>query len=201
MAVLITLHDVETAVRLNAQLEKAGVRTSVVSPLDDLRGTIRRVKPEVIVVTGDLTDRLNESVVQEQLWSGVPTIGLMEPAAPGAEAAPPSDRLRGIGYVELHGKPIDAADLAAAVNRVLARQKLQRDTGLIGESEPLREVLVKIEQMAPVSSTVLIEGESGTGSAHRGRGLRGPQLRLDGLDVRHGGPPGGCGGRAGAGAG
>ena len=171
MAVLITLHDVECAVRLNAQLERDGVQTVVVSPLDDLRGTINRVKPEVLVITGDLTDRLNESVVQQELWRGVPAIGLMEAPQPGSESAPPSDRLRGIGYVELHSKPIDTADLAAAVTRVLARQKLQRETGLIGESEPLREVLVKIEQMAPVSSTVLIEGESGTGKELVARAL------------------------------
>ena len=37
-AVLITLHDVEPAVRLNAELEGAGVKTEIVSPLDDIRG-------------------------------------------------------------------------------------------------------------------------------------------------------------------
>jgi transcriptional regulator with GAF, ATPase, and Fis domain len=36
-------------------------------------------------------------------------------------------------------------------------------TGLIGQSQQFSEVLVKIEQMAPVTSTVMIEGESGTG--------------------------------------
>ena len=44
MTVIITLHDVEPAVRLNAELEREGVRTEVVSPLDDIRGAIRRVK-------------------------------------------------------------------------------------------------------------------------------------------------------------
>jgi DNA-binding NtrC family response regulator len=48
---------------------------------------------------------------------------------------------------------------------------LQRETGLIGESEALREVLVKIEQMAPVSSIVLVEGESGTGKELVARAL------------------------------
>jgi len=40
----------------------------------------------------------------------------------------------------------------------MERHALQEATGLIGESEPLREVMVKVEQMAPVSSTVLVEG-------------------------------------------
>jgi two-component system, NtrC family, response regulator len=53
--------------------------------------------------------------------------------------------------------------VAAGVRRLADRQSLARETGLYGESEAIREVLVKVEQMAPVSSTVLIEGESGTG--------------------------------------
>jgi DNA-binding NtrC family response regulator len=167
MAVIITLHDLEPAVRLNAELEREGVRTEVVSPLDDIRGTIRRVKPELLVITGDLSDRLNQSIVQEQLWAGVVAIGLTEPGDQ-AEAA---QRLRSIGYVELQPKPIDAPELAAAVKRTLERRRLQRETGLIGESDALREVLVKIEQMAPVSTTVLIEGESGTGKELVARAL------------------------------
>ena len=167
MAVIITLHDLEPAVRLNAELEREGVRTEVVSPLDDIRGTIRRVKPELLVITGDLSDRLNQSIVQEQLWAGVVAIGLTEPGDQ-AEAA---QRFRSIGYVELQPKPIDAPELAAAVKRTLERRRLQRETGLIGESDALREVLVKIEQMAPVSTTVLIEGESGTGKELVARAL------------------------------
>jgi DNA-binding NtrC family response regulator len=118
------------------------------------------------VVTGELTDRLMESVVKEQLWRGTPAIALTD-----TQDERQRDRLRSLGYVELHPKPIDPADVVAAVKRLLERRRLQRETGLIGESEPLREVLVKIEQMAPVSSTVLIEGESGTGKELVARAL------------------------------
>jgi DNA-binding NtrC family response regulator len=48
---------------------------------------------------------------------------------------------------------------------------LTQVTGLIGQSNAVREVLVKIEQMAPVSSTVMIEGESGTGKELVARGI------------------------------
>jgi DNA-binding NtrC family response regulator len=164
--VLITLHDIEPAVRLNAQLEKDGVRTEMVSPLDDVRGTLKRIKPEVIVVTGELTDPLTVSIVQEQLWGGAPAIGLAD-----VHDERQLEKLRALGYVELYVKPVDAVELVAAVKRMLERHKLQRETGLIGESEGLREVLVKIEQMAPVSSTVLIEGESGTGKELVARAL------------------------------
>src|SRR6202022_3285807 len=81
------------------------------------------------------------------------------------------DRLRALGYVELFVKPILPDDVALGVRRILDRHALQETTGLIGESEPLREVMVKVEQMAPVSSTVLIEGESGTGKELVARAL------------------------------
>jgi DNA-binding NtrC family response regulator len=166
MTVLITLHDVEPAIRLNAELEREGLKTEMVSPLDDMRGVITRAKPDAIVVTGELTDRLMESIVREQLWGGAPAIGLVD-----SEEQRNAQRLRDAGYVDLFVKPIAPTELAIAVKRLLERRRLQRETGLIGESEALREVLVKIEQMAPVSSTVLIEGESGTGKELVARAL------------------------------
>ena len=203
--VLITLHDVEPAVRLNAELERASrepaagsrerrdrsqgvadtvgqapgsrlpasgfaapgsIRTELASPLDDIRGTIARVRPDLVVITGELTDPLTLSIVREQEWMGVPAIGLAD-----VHDERTLEKLRGLGYVEVYTKPIDSPELASAVVRALDRRRLQRETGLIGESEGLREVLVKIEQMAPVSSTVLIDGESGTGKELVARGL------------------------------
>jgi DNA-binding NtrC family response regulator len=60
-------------------------------------------------------------------------------------------------------KPVQPDDAVATARRLIDRRGLQERTGIIGESAPIQEVLVKIEQMAPVSSTVLIQGESGTG--------------------------------------
>jgi DNA-binding NtrC family response regulator len=51
----------------------------------------------------------------------------------------------------------------ATARRLIERRRLQERTGIVGESAAIQEVLVKIEQMAPVSSTVLIQGESGSG--------------------------------------
>ena len=78
MKVLITLNDVEPAVRLNAVLEAAGTKTEVVSPLDDLRGEIKRFKPDLIVLTGNLGDSGNIQIVRDQLWNGTAVIGLAD---------------------------------------------------------------------------------------------------------------------------
>jgi len=166
MKVLLTLNDVEPAVRLNAVLEREGVDTAVVSPLDDIRGALRREKPDLIVFSGELSDPSTISIVKEQLWDGAVPVGL-------ADTTDPShiERLRAAGYVDVFPKPINVEDVAGSLRRVLERRRLQRLTGLIGESDGMREVMVQVEQMAPVSSTVLIEGESGTGKELVARAL------------------------------
>ncbi|HKV52936.1 MAG TPA: sigma-54 dependent transcriptional regulator [Gemmatimonadaceae bacterium] len=158
MKVLLTLADVEPAVRLNALLEGAGYQTALVSPMDDVPSAIRREKPDVIVLTGALTDVANVQLVKRQQWDGAAVVGLADVDEPTLH-----DRLRAVGYVEVYAKPVDLDEVFAGIRRILDRRGLSLDTGLIGESEGIREVMVKIEQMAPVSSTVLIEGESGTG--------------------------------------
>ncbi|HEX8717588.1 MAG TPA: sigma-54 dependent transcriptional regulator [Gemmatimonadaceae bacterium] len=166
MKVLITLADVEPAVRLNAKLEAAGLETALVSPMDDVPSAIRREKPDVIVLTGGLADPVNVHLVKRQLWDGASVVGLADVDEPGLH-----ERLRALGFVEVYSKPVDLDEVFSGVRRILERRRLAEDTGLIGESEAMREVMVKIEQMAPVSSTVLIEGESGTGKELVARAL------------------------------
>jgi DNA-binding NtrC family response regulator len=158
VSVLITLTDVEPAVRLNALLEKGGVETELVSPLDDFRAAVRRAKPEVVVMTGALLDPQNVQLVRELLWDDVTVVGLADVRDDEID-----ERLKAVGYVEVYGKPAQVDELSKDVRQILHRKELAAVTGLIGESESIREVLVQVEQIAPVSSTVLIEGESGTG--------------------------------------
>src|SRR5688500_8983870 len=158
MKVLLTLTDVEPAVRLNALLEKAGVETVLVSPLDDVPGMIRRARPDVIVLTGGLLDTSNLQLVKAQMWDGAAVIGLADIHDDLLD-----QRLRALGFVEVFAKPVVLEEVLSAIQRVAARRELQRMTGLRGESAAIREVIVQVEQMAPVSSTVLVEGESGTG--------------------------------------
>jgi DNA-binding NtrC family response regulator len=156
--VLITLNDVEPAVRINAALEAEGIETAVVSPLDDMRSTLKREKPDAIVFSGDLIEPATVALVKEMLWQGVACIGLADVVEPEH-----LERLRLIGYSDVYPKPVQVPEVLAGIRGILERRRLQQLTGLMGESEGMREVMVQIEQMAPVSSTVLIEGESGTG--------------------------------------
>ncbi|HCT58451.1 MAG TPA: sigma-54-dependent Fis family transcriptional regulator [Gemmatimonas aurantiaca] len=156
--VAILLTDVEPAVRLNAALEAEGIETVTISPMDDVRGEMRRARPTVVVLTGALLDGANIALVRQLLWDNVPVLGFTDVSDPTLR-----DRLREIGYAETWSKPVRIDEVVDAVRRRLERQRLAELTGLVGESAGIREVLVKVEQIAPVSSTLLIEGESGTG--------------------------------------
>ena len=156
--VAILMSDVEPAVRLNAALQAQGIATVFISPMDDVRGDLRRAAPDLLVLTGALLDNVNVSLVRQQLWDGVPVVGFTEVSDSAME-----ERLRDIGYVDTWPKPVVIDDVVDRIRRRLDRKRLAELTGLVGDSESIREVLVKIEQIAPVTSTVLIEGESGTG--------------------------------------
>src|SRR5207253_1203329 len=105
-------------------------------------------------------------VVKDQLWEGTAVLGLAEVSDPGL-----MERMRQIGFVDVYAKPISPDELFAVVRGILERQRMANVTGLIGQSSAIREVLVKIEQIAPVTSTVMIEGESGTGKELVARAL------------------------------
>ena len=167
MKVLLTLQDVEPAVRINAVLEREGVETALVSPLDDIRAALKREKPDILVFSGELTDPSTIAIVKEQLWEGAAAVGLAEHTDPAHV-----DRLRTLGFVDVFAKPVNVDEVVGGIRRILERRRLQTLTGLIGESEGMREVMVQVEQMAPVSSTVLIEGESGTGKELVARAIR-----------------------------
>src|SRR6185503_92884 len=158
MSVLITLTDVEPAVRLGKMLEGEQLETEMVSPLDDFRSALRRAKPSVVVMTGGLLDPHNMQRVRELLWDEVAVIGFADVRDPSTD-----EKLKSTGYVEVFSKPVVLDEVVETIKQLLHRQEMSRVTGLAGESEAIREVLVQVEQIAPVSSTVLIEGESGTG--------------------------------------
>jgi DNA-binding NtrC family response regulator len=158
LRVLITMEDLEAAVRLNAALESAGFQTAMVSALDDVRAAVGREDPDLLLLTGGLHESVAARLLGAVRDGRVATLGLLEPT----DAEPASVALR-MGLTAVLVKPVDAQEVTALARRLIERKQLQVRTGILGEHPAIQEVLIKIEQMAPVSSTVLIEGESGTG--------------------------------------
>src|SRR6267143_5147957 len=156
--VLLTMDDLETAVRANAAFEKDGLVTTMVSSLDDVRAVLQSAEADVVILTGAVHERPAAELISLARERSISTLGLLEPT----ESDPRATAQR-LGLTAWAVKPVDPADVVARARRLIERRRLQERTGIIGESPAIQEVLVKIEQMAPVSSTVLIEGESGTG--------------------------------------
>src|SRR5712692_2715942 len=155
---VITTEDLEQAVRLNAHLEAVGFATELATSLDEVRAAVRAREPDCLIVTGGLHEPTGARVVAVARDRAISTLGLVEATEPDAKGL-----ARELGLTAFLSKPADPAEVAATVRRLIERRRLQQRTGIIGESPAIQELLVKIEQMAPVTSTVLVEGESGTG--------------------------------------
>jgi DNA-binding NtrC family response regulator len=156
--ILLTMDDLETAVPLNAALETAGYATTMVSAMDDVRAVFRRQGPDLLILTGAVHESPAVALVALAREAEVSTLALIEPT--DSERA---ERVARLGATAVMTKPARADEVVATAGRLVQRRQLQQRTGISGESAAIQEVLVKIEQMAPVSSTVLIQGESGTG--------------------------------------
>jgi DNA-binding NtrC family response regulator len=156
--ILITMDDLETAVPLNAALESSGYSTSMFSSLDDARGAVRRENPDLVILTGAVHEPHATQLAALARDGEISSLALLEPT--DSERA---ERVGRLGVTETMMKPARPDEIVETARRLIERRRLQERTGIIGESPAIQEVLVKIEQMAPVSSTVLIQGESGTG--------------------------------------
>jgi DNA-binding NtrC family response regulator len=125
---------------------------------DDAARTVRRESPELVILTGGVHEPHAAQLAALARDAEISTLALLEPT--DSERA---ERVGRLGVTETMMKPVAPDDAVATARRLIERRGLQERTGISGESAAIQEVLVKIEQMAPVSSTVLIQGESGTG--------------------------------------
>lgn len=164
--IVLTLADLETAVPLNAALEQAGFTTSLVSAVDDGRAAVRREQPGLVILTGSVHEAPALELITYARELEIYTLALLEPTD-----SERGERIERLGATQVAPKPVPIVEAVAMARRLVDRQKLQQRIGIIGQSSAIHEVLVKIEQMAPVSTTVLIQGESGTGKELVAKGL------------------------------
>jgi DNA-binding NtrC family response regulator len=158
--ILLTMDDLETAVQANAALEAAGYATSMVSSMDDARGVMRRENPDLVILTGAVYETPARQLARQARDAETTTLALLESTDPGTAGR---EGMPHLDVTEVMFKPVAPEEVVQTARRLIDRRQLQQRTGIIGESAAIQELLVKIEQMAPVSSTVLIQGESGTG--------------------------------------
>ncbi|MCG6956254.1 MAG: sigma-54 dependent transcriptional regulator [Gemmatimonadetes bacterium] len=156
--VLISTHDLARAGPLREAFGRAGYATDLVTPDEtlDAGGTV------LLVLTGGVEDGGGSLARQARDRLRIPVFAV----APG-EVTP---ALRP-GFDELFAPSTSAEDIAAVGRTAIERRRLQRLTGIVGETDAIREALERVVQIAPVAATVLVTGESGTGKELVARGI------------------------------
>ncbi len=158
--VLISTHDLSRAGALRDAFKEAGYGTELVTPgesIVDIDGAV------LLVLTGGIEEGGGRLAEQARRDLGIPLF-----AFAGAQALTPALR-PGFDEVFPHSSSVDEVVLLGS--RVIERQRLQEMTGIVGETDAIRQALERVVQIAPVASTVLVTGESGTGKELVARGI------------------------------
>jgi DNA-binding NtrC family response regulator len=157
--VLVSTHGLPLAGRLRDAFRAVGYRVDLVTPSEDLSQTR---EPVLLVATGTPTE--TAPLLRQAAQLALPAI--IVSADQEIPAAPP-----GGPVLETFGPGAQPDEIALVGRRIIERRRLQRETGIIGETEAMREVLERVVQIAPTQATVTITGESGTGKELVARGL------------------------------
>lgn len=162
--VLITTQDLEPAVRLRDAFQELGFEIELLTPGERIADI---PDPCLLVLTGDPSEKQSRRLAREALeHDRLPIIALLD-----SDTIDHREAARRIGASEVAIKPVDHEEVAATGRRLVERDRLRATTGIVGETDAMIEVLERVLQIAPVSSTVLITGESGTGKERVARGI------------------------------
>lgn len=158
----VSTHNLELAGQLRAALETAKYAVELVTPDEELSAT---TPPALIFLTGGLESGASAELLRQgHEVLGVPVFGVLSKDGPPAASRYP-------GMDEVFPLGTSAAEIVVVVRTLTERRRLQEVTGIVGESDAIREALERVVQIAPVDATVLVMGESGTGKELVARGI------------------------------
>jgi len=157
--VMISTHDLSTAGLLRDGFKSSGYSTDLVTPDEDLSVDDGAV---LLVLTGVAEKGENPLVIQARDKLQIP-IFIISSQPLVTEMSQDVD--------EVFDSPSMVSDVILLGSRLIERRRLQRLTGIVGETDAMSEVLERVVQIAPVESTVLVTGESGTGKELVARGI------------------------------
>jgi len=158
--VLISTHDLVRAGAVRDAFKAAGYGTDLVTPGEsvvDVDGAV------LLVLTGGMGAGGGPLAEQARQKLKIPVFAI----AGGDDLAP---ALRP-GFDEVFPRSSSVDEVVLLGSRAIERTRLQRMTGIVGETDAIREALERVVQIAPVASTVLVTGESGTGKELVARGV------------------------------
>lgn len=159
--VLISTHRPSLGGKLREAFRKEGYEVDLLSSPSDVAAS---ESPVLLLLTGGEGDEVVDWFEVAQEGAGIPVFTLL----PGPDGMALG---RSAGAEEVFGPDPDPGEVALLGHRTIQRRRLQAVTGIVGESDPIREALERVVQIAPADSTVLITGESGTGKELVARGI------------------------------
>ncbi len=163
-SVLISTHDLKVAGPLRDAFRGAGYRVELVTPEEDLSGV---TDPVLFILTGGLKNESSATQARQARGTRhIPVFGLAREGEEGTRKA-----ARALDLQEVFTHPPDVREILLLGRTLIERNRLQEITGIVGETDSIREALERVVQFAPVEATVLVTGESGTGKELIARGI------------------------------
>jgi DNA-binding NtrC family response regulator len=168
--VLVIDDDPSIRESLESLVRSAGLGIQTFATAQEFLTSKRTDAPSCLILDVQLPGLSGLDLQQELVKAdiGIPIIFLT-----GQGDIPTSVRAIKAGALEFLTKPFDDEDLVNAIQQAIAydrrarqQQRDAREHGfqeIVGNSPALRAVLKRVEVVAPTNSTVLIEGETGTG--------------------------------------
>ena len=168
--ILVSTHDLARAGELKSGFIAAGYRVELVTPDERLS---RSSGAALLVLTDGSSGASDSLAHQARARLGIPVFAIIDPRRDGAESTPSREvaALRHSWANEVFASDTPSGDIVLLGGRRVETKRLQRDTGIVGDTDTIREALERVIQIGPVDATVLVTGESGTGKELFARGL------------------------------
>jgi DNA-binding NtrC family response regulator len=168
--IFVEMGDLESAVAVRDAAEADGHDVEMIESPADVESRLRPGTSEMALV---ITGRLDENVASK--LSGAFSGSIPRPPLLAVVPERDPEELRRVARLfdldEAIAAPPDRDEVQVALRNQLDRFRLQVETGIVGRTEAMREVLDRIHLIAPVNSTVMITGESGTGKELAARAI------------------------------
>ena len=192
ISILIIDDEVELCQSLSEMLkeEEEGYGVSVVNSGKDGLAEIKEEVPDLVLLDMKMPGMDGIETLEKIKALDKNILVIMLTAYQTVETAVKAMKLGAYDYIS---KPFNYEELKIIIKRALQTRDLSREVislrhqlrdkfsfkNIIGRSDKIKEVLYKIEKVAPTNATVLIRGESGTGKELIAKTIHQYSLRKD----------------------
>jgi two-component system, NtrC family, response regulator AtoC len=186
---ILILEDDDLLREVTAErLEREGYAVVAAASLAEARELLDKQTPDLAILDIKLPDGQGTDLLEELTSTG-DTVCVMMSAHATVQSAVGALRAGAVDYLE---KPFNFDRMSATIRGALERTRLQREVralregagvgeDMVGSSPAMEKVFDLVRRVAPAdNTTVLLEGETGTGKGMVARAIHKASPRLDG---------------------